>query len=238
MVDRPPPGISIRRDGMSEEIFVINIPYDAAIFDAIRAIPGRQFDWEIKYWRVPANETTTAAIREILRRFPRLAASHAVIHRVGIHRPSVPEAPPERLAQDDDRQAHQRGRLATAWARLDRRSRTYLVAMLVFGTMVIGCSSVFGYWLLTEQESDELGEASLVFGAFFVLLTIMAGICFTWRTRLFGPAIIFLLAVVTPIGHVLLFGMFLSFCVYALFWALAQVGEVVTGLFSRDRQPR
>jgi hypothetical protein len=57
---------------------VFAFPYDAAIVDAMRAMPGRRFDWEAKEWRVPADDAAAPYVRDVLARWPQLVAADEV----------------------------------------------------------------------------------------------------------------------------------------------------------------
>ena len=47
-------------------------PYRADIVDAVRAIPGRRFDWQAKEWWAPRVDATAAYVQGVLERFPEL----------------------------------------------------------------------------------------------------------------------------------------------------------------------
>ena len=46
----PVPNVDLRRNAHGHEIVVFAFPYRADIVDAVRAIPGRRFDWQAKEW--------------------------------------------------------------------------------------------------------------------------------------------------------------------------------------------
>src|SRR4051794_9668370 len=51
---------------------VFSFPYRADIVDAVRAIPGRRFDWQAKEWWAPRAEATAPFVQGVLERFPEL----------------------------------------------------------------------------------------------------------------------------------------------------------------------
>ncbi len=62
---------------------VFAFPYDAALVDAMRAMPGRRFDWERKEWRVPAQDEAAPYVRDVLDRWPALVAGDDVLAWLG-----------------------------------------------------------------------------------------------------------------------------------------------------------
>lgn len=64
------------RDGEREVVFAF--PYRADIVDAVRGIPGRRFDWDVKEWWAPADELTAVHVAAVLDRFPELTLTDDV----------------------------------------------------------------------------------------------------------------------------------------------------------------
>ncbi len=62
---------------------VFAFPYDAALVDAMRAMPGRRFDWDAKEWRVPAEDRAAPYVRDVLDRWPALVAGDDVLGWLG-----------------------------------------------------------------------------------------------------------------------------------------------------------
>lgn len=74
--DTPNVELRLRRDG--HRVVVLSFPYDVNIVAAVRAIPGRQFDWDTKEWSAPIDEWVGLHVAEILRRFPDLTPAPEV----------------------------------------------------------------------------------------------------------------------------------------------------------------
>jgi SWI/SNF-related matrix-associated actin-dependent regulator of chromatin subfamily A-like protein 1 len=70
------PNVELRDAG--QEV-VLAFPYEAAIVDAVRAIPGRRFDWDRKEWSAPVDDWVGVHVAGLLERFPHLRASDDVI---------------------------------------------------------------------------------------------------------------------------------------------------------------
>ncbi|MDQ3609916.1 MAG: SNF2-related protein, partial [Actinomycetota bacterium] len=69
------------RDGVREVVFAF--PYRADIVDAVRGIPGRRFDWDVKEWWAPADELTAVHVAAVLDRFPELTLTDDVAGWIG-----------------------------------------------------------------------------------------------------------------------------------------------------------
>ena len=74
--DTPNVELRLRRDG--HRVVVLSFPYDVNIVAAVRAIPGRQFDWDTKEWSAPIDEWVGLHVADILRRFPDLTPAPEV----------------------------------------------------------------------------------------------------------------------------------------------------------------
>src|SRR6185312_14872723 len=57
---------------------VFAFPSRADIVDAVRAIPGRRFDWQAKEWWAPRADATAAYVQGVLERFPELQVAPEV----------------------------------------------------------------------------------------------------------------------------------------------------------------
>jgi len=62
------------RDIRREPHVVFAFPYRADLVDAMRAIPGRRFDWDDKEWSVPQHDTVAPYVADVLARWPELVA--------------------------------------------------------------------------------------------------------------------------------------------------------------------
>jgi SWI/SNF-related matrix-associated actin-dependent regulator of chromatin subfamily A-like protein 1 len=62
------------RDIRREPHVVFAFPYRADLVDAMRAIPGRRFDWDEKEWSVPQHDTIAPYVADVLSRWPELVA--------------------------------------------------------------------------------------------------------------------------------------------------------------------
>src|SRR4051812_37623619 len=71
----PVPNVELRRDRHGHDLVVLSFPYRADVVDAVRAIPGRRFDWDSKEWSAPQADVTAPYVKGILERFPDLLAS-------------------------------------------------------------------------------------------------------------------------------------------------------------------
>jgi SWI/SNF-related matrix-associated actin-dependent regulator 1 of chromatin subfamily A len=75
----PRPNVEQRVDSAGEPVVVFVFPYDRVLVDAMRAIPGRRFDWVEREWSVPQHEVTAVYVADVLARFPSLLASDDVL---------------------------------------------------------------------------------------------------------------------------------------------------------------
>jgi hypothetical protein len=69
------PNVELRRDRHGQESVVFAFPYRADVVDAVRAIPGRRFDWEAREWWAPRADATAPFVKGVLERFPSLAVA-------------------------------------------------------------------------------------------------------------------------------------------------------------------
>jgi len=66
------------REIRREPHVVFAFPYDRELVDAMRAIPGRRFDWDAKEWSVPQHDTVAPYVADVLSRWPRLVVADEV----------------------------------------------------------------------------------------------------------------------------------------------------------------
>jgi SWI/SNF-related matrix-associated actin-dependent regulator of chromatin subfamily A-like protein 1 len=66
----PAHNVELRRNAQGHDSVVFAFPYRADIVDAVRAIPGRRFDWQAKEWWAPRADATAAYVQGVLERFP------------------------------------------------------------------------------------------------------------------------------------------------------------------------
>jgi SWI/SNF-related matrix-associated actin-dependent regulator 1 of chromatin subfamily A len=71
----PVHNVELRRDHHGHESVVLAFPYRPEIVEAVRAIPGRRFDWEAKEWWALRSDATAPYVRGILERHPSLSAA-------------------------------------------------------------------------------------------------------------------------------------------------------------------
>ena len=64
--------VELRRNQHGHESVVFAFPYRPDIVDAVRAIPGRRFDWQAKEWWAPRADATAAYVQGVIERFPEL----------------------------------------------------------------------------------------------------------------------------------------------------------------------
>ena len=74
----PAHNVELRADRHGHEHVVFAFPYRAEIVDAVRAIPGRRFDWDAKEWWAPQADTTAPYVKGVLERFPSLLVAEDV----------------------------------------------------------------------------------------------------------------------------------------------------------------
>jgi SWI/SNF-related matrix-associated actin-dependent regulator of chromatin subfamily A-like protein 1 len=75
----PRPNVELRVAASGEPVVAFAFPYQADLVDAMRAIPGRRFDWDRKEWIVPRTETAAVYVGDTLRRWPELVAQDEVL---------------------------------------------------------------------------------------------------------------------------------------------------------------
>src|SRR3954453_10369917 len=68
----PAHNVELRRNAQGHDSVVFAFPYRADIVDAVRAIPGRRFDWQAKEGWAPRADATAAYVQGVLERFPEL----------------------------------------------------------------------------------------------------------------------------------------------------------------------
>src|SRR6476469_8320590 len=74
----PVHNVELRRNAHGHDAVVFAFPYRSDIVDAVRAIPGRRFDWQAKEWWAPRADATAAYVQGVLERFPELAVAPEV----------------------------------------------------------------------------------------------------------------------------------------------------------------
>src|SRR3954447_3366854 len=74
----PVHNVELRKNAHGHDSVVFSFPYRADIVDAVRAIPGRRFDWQAKEWWAPRADATAAYVPGVLERFPDLAVAPEV----------------------------------------------------------------------------------------------------------------------------------------------------------------
>jgi SWI/SNF-related matrix-associated actin-dependent regulator of chromatin subfamily A-like protein 1 len=71
----PVHNVELRRNAHGHESVVFAFPYRAEIVDAVRAIPGRRFDWEAKEWWAPRADAVAPFVQGVLERHPSLSVA-------------------------------------------------------------------------------------------------------------------------------------------------------------------
>ncbi len=71
----PSDNVVLREGPGGDPIVVLAFPYDQRIVDAVRAIPGRRFDWDTREWWAPVDDWTGTYVAEVVRRFPELTVA-------------------------------------------------------------------------------------------------------------------------------------------------------------------
>ena len=71
----PVHNVELRRDRHGHESVVLAFPYRADIVDAVRAIPGRRFDWERREWWAPQADATAPYVKGVVERHPGLSVA-------------------------------------------------------------------------------------------------------------------------------------------------------------------
>ena len=74
----PAHNVELRVDRHGHEHVVFAFPYRVDLVDAVRAIPGRRFDWDAKEWWAPQADSTAPYVKGVLERFPSLLAADDV----------------------------------------------------------------------------------------------------------------------------------------------------------------
>ncbi len=69
-----PPNVELREIRREPHV-VFAFPYRADLVDAMRAIPGRRFDWEAKEWWAPRADAVAPFVKGVLERHPTLSVS-------------------------------------------------------------------------------------------------------------------------------------------------------------------
>ena len=69
----PAANVELRADRHGHAHVVFAFPYRADIVDAVRAIPGRRFDWDAKEWWAPQADATAPYVKGVIERHPALA---------------------------------------------------------------------------------------------------------------------------------------------------------------------
>ena len=59
----PAQNVELRTDRHGHAHVVFAFPYRADIVDAVRAIPGRRFEWDAKEWWAPQADSTAPCVR-------------------------------------------------------------------------------------------------------------------------------------------------------------------------------
>jgi SWI/SNF-related matrix-associated actin-dependent regulator of chromatin subfamily A-like protein 1 len=70
--------VELRKNAQGQDSVVFAFPYRADIVDAVRAIPGRRFDWQAKEWWAPRADASAAYVQGVIERFPELAVAPEV----------------------------------------------------------------------------------------------------------------------------------------------------------------
>jgi hypothetical protein len=71
----PVHNVELRRNSQGHDSVVFAFPYRADIVDAVRAIPGRRFDWEAKEWWAPRADAVAPFVKGVLERHPALSVA-------------------------------------------------------------------------------------------------------------------------------------------------------------------
>jgi SWI/SNF-related matrix-associated actin-dependent regulator 1 of chromatin subfamily A len=84
MREAPPrPNVELRVAPSGEPVVVFAFPYAADLVQAMRAIPGRRFDWVEREWSAPRHDATAVYVADVLARWPELVADEAVLRWLG-----------------------------------------------------------------------------------------------------------------------------------------------------------
>lgn len=68
----PAHNVALREHPEQGRLVVLAFPYSREIVDAVRAIPGRRFDWDRKEWLAPADDWAGTHVADVIHRFPEL----------------------------------------------------------------------------------------------------------------------------------------------------------------------
>lgn len=71
----PVHNVELRLNHHGHESVVFAFPYRPDVVDAVRAIPGRRFDWEAKEWWAPRADATAPYVKGVLERHPTLSVA-------------------------------------------------------------------------------------------------------------------------------------------------------------------
>jgi SWI/SNF-related matrix-associated actin-dependent regulator of chromatin subfamily A-like protein 1 len=74
----PAVNVELRADRHGHAHVVFAFPYRADIVDAVRAIPGRRFDWDAKEWWAPQGDETAPYVKGVIERHPSLLVADEV----------------------------------------------------------------------------------------------------------------------------------------------------------------
>src|SRR3954447_9726350 len=74
----PRANVELRVAASGERVVVFAFPYAAERVAAMRAIPGRRFDWVEREWTVPQHEATAVYVADVLARWPDFLVDDAV----------------------------------------------------------------------------------------------------------------------------------------------------------------
>src|SRR3982750_168157 len=74
----PVNNVELRRDRHGHESVVFSFPYVREVVDAVRAIPGRRFDWDAKEWWAPQADDTAPFVKGVIERHPSLRVADDV----------------------------------------------------------------------------------------------------------------------------------------------------------------
>ncbi len=74
----PAHNVELRADRHGHEHVVFAFPYRPDVVDAVRAIPGRRFDWDAKEWWAPQADSTAPYVKGVIERHPTLLVAPPV----------------------------------------------------------------------------------------------------------------------------------------------------------------
>ncbi len=67
--------VELRKDGYGHDSVVFAFPYQPDVVDAVRAVPGRRFDWEAREWWAPRADATAPYVKGVLERHASLTVA-------------------------------------------------------------------------------------------------------------------------------------------------------------------